>query len=211
MYILGYSRTGDSKAARDYAGEMMTYSWSADPVSGGLMEFSPAGAGANVDPMHDNYGWINTQMRREFELGADNAAALIPDAQTRAEIAAGVPPSYAVTAVIEDPVSGIEEFHVFMDESGLPRRFMAEPSEATIRERELFLEAQNLRARWELETSMGQDATITSRRLQTLREDNADLLDRRTLRRITETEPEILEDVQDTMQRGLDALTGGDR
>lgn len=149
MYILGFTRTGDEDKAKEFAGEMMTYSWSPDPVSGGLMEFSPASAGANVNPLHNNYEWIKDQLFTEFELEAGTTAALVPDAQTRAEIAAGVAPTYTVTAILTDPVSGIEEFSVVFGEDGLPRRFTAAPSEQTITERDNALEWRNLEERRE--------------------------------------------------------------
>lgn len=144
MYILGYTRTGDADKAKEFAGEMMTYSWSPDPVSGGLMEFSPASAGANVNPLHNNYGWVKDQLFTEFDLPDGTNAALIPDAVTRAEIAAGRPPSYTVTAMLTDPVSGVEEFSVVFGEDGLPRRFVAEPSAETISIRDNELEWRNL-------------------------------------------------------------------
>lgn len=102
LYIEGYVRFGDEDKARQYAEDMITYSWAPDPLTGAIMQYSPLGMGVNVVELDGSRDWIGPMIRETVGVDEDTAVALTATAETRAQIARGETPTYGTWITQKD-------------------------------------------------------------------------------------------------------------
>ena len=145
-YKTRFALDGSADAASSYALQAVQKKWGVSEINGGrLMPYPPERFYPAVE---GGYGWIGAQLDADVKKAAGNMGvtvgdlpvpttpeqiaaarkygaprALVADAQTRADIEGGRPPSYRV--VIQDQHG---QYHALEQSPGTPFRFFADPT-----------------------------------------------------------------------------------
>lgn len=128
LYTQGMLASGDSKAAMQYATEMMRQRWAPSDIGGErrMMRDGPERFYPTVQQTHD---WIDFSVREEFGLSGDTQFQLVSDAQTLAEgarFASAEDKTGLTNASFMIAVKTEDGVEIMLDTDGLPMRYAPE-------------------------------------------------------------------------------------